>query len=289
MLFSPVYIESHLRPFTLSLEGLFSFLLSPVVSFLQPSNLQTFQRSTCLGRRLPQHSNLQPVNISTPLNPNSLPFNPFADPHPLNLYATIFYKNMAREGDAPAPAGSLPTLALSPLAATLMDLSASVANKRLTGQAKLFRCNTYKNPRGGVFFPFWNSKPSNPQSSKVPRVFIYSKLSGSISTSTAVSGISFASQYAIAPPSNFVSTERFGDFSRNWNRCSFFNRASGAVAGPRMRTLSPSCGEKYSESCRDQRMVFSRLTSRTITLASEVYGGYAIILRKCNSRSKNAR
>src|SRR6266704_673688 len=116
----------------------------------------------------------------------------------------------------------------------------------------------------------------------------YNKLSGSISTSTAVSGISFASQYAIAPLNNFVSTERFGDFSRNWNRCSFFNRASGAVAGPRMRTLSPSCGEKYSESCRDQRMVFSRLTSRTITLASEVNGGYAIIRRKFNSRSKNA-
>ncbi len=105
MLFSPVYIESHLRPFTLSLEGLFSFLVSPVVSFLQPSNLQTFQRSTCLGRRLPQHSNLQPANISTPLNPKSLPLNPFADPHPLNLYATIFYKNMAGEGDAPAPVG----------------------------------------------------------------------------------------------------------------------------------------------------------------------------------------
>src|SRR5258708_25842833 len=116
----------------------------------------------------------------------------------------------------------------------------------------------------------------------------HSKLSGSISTSTAVSGISFASQYAIAPPSSFVSTERFGDFSRNWNRCSFFNRANGAVAGPRMRTRSPSCGEKYSESCRDQRMVFSRLISRTITFASEVNGGYAIIRRKCNSRSKKA-
>src|SRR6266436_2420787 len=127
-----------------------------------------------------------------------------------------------------------------------------------------------------------------PSTFKVPRVLIYNKLSGSISTSTAVSGIFFASQYAIAPPSSFVSTERFGDFNRNWNRCSFFNRASGAVAGPRMRTLSPSCGEKYSESCRDQRIVFPRLTSRTITLASEVYGGYAIILRKCNSRSKNA-
>src|SRR5438876_9712561 len=116
----------------------------------------------------------------------------------------------------------------------------------------------------------------------------HNRLKGSISTNTAVSGISLASQYALAPPSNFVSTERFGDFSKNWNRCSFFNRASGAVAGPSMRTLSPSCGEKYSESCRDHRIAFSRLVSRTITFASEVNGGYAIILRKCNSRSKNA-
>src|SRR6266436_9619476 len=116
----------------------------------------------------------------------------------------------------------------------------------------------------------------------------HNKLSGSISTSTAESGISFASQYTSAPLSSFVSIERFGDFSKNWNRCSFFNRASGAVAGPRMRTPLSSCGEKYSESCRDQRMALSRLVSRTITLASDVNGGYAIICRKCNSRSKNA-
>src|SRR5229473_2346779 len=87
----------------------------------------------------------------------------------------------------------------------------------------------------------------------------YNKFSGSTSTSTAVSGISLASQYAIAPPSNFVTTERLGDFSKNWNRCSFFKRASGAVAGPRMRTPLSSCGEKYPESCRDHRMAFSRL------------------------------
>src|ERR1700682_532260 len=89
----------------------------------------------------------------------------------------------------------------------------------------------------------------------------YNKLSGSISTSTAVSGISFESQYTIAPLSSFVSTERFGDFSRNWNRCSFFNRASGAVAGPRIRTSFPSCGEKYSESCSDHLLAFYRLAA----------------------------
>ena len=43
----------------------------------------------------------------------------------------------------------------------------------------------------------------------------YNKLNGSISTKTAVCGISFASQYAIHPLSSFVSTDRFGDFSRN--------------------------------------------------------------------------
>ncbi len=36
-------------------------------------------------------------------------------------------------------------------------------------------------------------------------------------------------------------------------------------------------------------MAFSRLVSRTITLASEVNGGYAMVLRKFISRSKNAR
>src|SRR3981189_36020 len=116
----------------------------------------------------------------------------------------------------------------------------------------------------------------------------YNKLSGSISTRIAVCGISFASQYAIAPLSSFVSTDRFGDLSKNWNRCSFFSRASGAVAGPSMRPSFPSCGERYSESGRDHRIVFSRLVSRTITFAREVNGGYAIICRKCNSRSKNA-
>src|SRR5579872_2011171 len=114
-----------------------------------------------------------------------------------------------------------------------------------------------------------------------------SKLKGSISTSTAVCGISCASQYAIAPLRSFVKIERLGDFSKNWKRCSFLSRARGAVAGPRMRTVCPSCGEKYSDSLREKRIAFSRLVSRTITFAREVSGGYANILRKCISRSKN--
>jgi hypothetical protein len=107
----------------------------------------------------------------------------------------------------------------------------------------------------------------------------YNKLTGSISTSTAVPGISFASQNSSAPFSNFVNKLRFGDFNKNWYRCSFFNRAKGAEAGPKIRAPFPSCGEKYSDSFRDHLMAFSNFVSRTITFASDAKGGYAIILR----------
>src|SRR5258705_2990770 len=113
----------------------------------------------------------------------------------------------------------------------------------------------------------------------------YRSESGSISTRTAVWGISLASQKESAPLSNFVMTERFGDLSRNWKRCSFFKRASGAEAGPRMRMPFPSDGEKYSERRRDQRIAFSRFVSRTITFAREGNGGYVIMTRNCSSRS----
>lgn len=43
----------------------------------------------------------------------------------------------------------------------------------------------------------------------------YNNVNGSISTSTAFPGISFASQNVIAPLSNFVNTDRLGDFSKN--------------------------------------------------------------------------
>jgi len=42
---------------------------------------------------------------------------------------------------------------LSSLAATLMDLPASVANKRLPGSAKPFSCNTYKKHEGTPYKP----------------------------------------------------------------------------------------------------------------------------------------
>src|SRR5260370_12234519 len=46
---------------------------------------------------------------------------------------------------------------LSPLAATLMDLLASVANKRLTAELNPLDATLTENQGEGVFFPFWNS------------------------------------------------------------------------------------------------------------------------------------
>src|SRR5216684_4340159 len=76
----------------------------------------------------------------------SLRHNLFSDPHPLNLYPSIFYKNMVGEGRRRyiVTSLSLVSSSLSPLAATLMGPLANVANKRLTSKAKSFICNTYK-------------------------------------------------------------------------------------------------------------------------------------------------
>jgi len=49
--------------------------------------------------RLPRRSTFRRLDVPTiPYPPKSLPLNLFADPHPLNLYATILYKN---SGGAP--------------------------------------------------------------------------------------------------------------------------------------------------------------------------------------------
>jgi hypothetical protein len=53
----------------------------------------------------------------------------------------------------PNPVGVTTTPASTPLDATLMDLPASVANKRLTPLPKSFSCNTYKKHGGGGIFP----------------------------------------------------------------------------------------------------------------------------------------
>src|SRR5260370_1270729 len=57
---------------------------------------------------------------------------------------------------------------VSPLNATLMDLPASVANKRLTVRPKPFRCNIYKKPGGyplqAKYFPLSSPRPPVPVS-----------------------------------------------------------------------------------------------------------------------------
>jgi hypothetical protein len=99
------------------------------LSYLRRTDVRTFTRA------------------DTPHPPNSLRLNLFADPHPLNPEVSIFYKNTRYGGDVQtfkrSDVYTLP-LPLSPLAATLIELPVSVANKRLTNLAKPFRCNTYK-------------------------------------------------------------------------------------------------------------------------------------------------
>jgi len=63
-------------------------------------------------RRSPRFSNLltyQRLNVPTRLSRKSLPHNLFADPHPLNPYATIFYKNSGGAGPAMLSTFNVPT------------------------------------------------------------------------------------------------------------------------------------------------------------------------------------
>jgi hypothetical protein len=76
---------------------------------------------------------------------NSLPLNSFADPHPLNLYATILYKKGGERGYLEPAFQPLSRPSLSPLSATPMNLPASVANKRLTARLSLLDATFTKN------------------------------------------------------------------------------------------------------------------------------------------------
>jgi hypothetical protein len=49
-------------------------------------------------------------DVLTSFTAKSLPHNPFADPHPLNLYASIFYKNSGGRGRYPQLASIFRTL-----------------------------------------------------------------------------------------------------------------------------------------------------------------------------------
>jgi len=68
----------------------------------------------------------------------------FADARPFTTIKSYRYKKIGRRGRVAAH-GVLPTLALSPLAATLTELPASVASKRLTAWLNSLDA-TYKKP-----------------------------------------------------------------------------------------------------------------------------------------------
>jgi len=136
VLFSPVYTESHPR--------------RPLASFL---GLTVTSRSPFSLLLHTDHCSLITAHYSR----KSLPHNPFADHHPLTPVVSILYKNIGRCRQTPGPKSLLsrpPFALLTLLAATLTELPASVANKRLTDLAKPFSCNTYKKHGGGCELQF---------------------------------------------------------------------------------------------------------------------------------------
>ena len=83
------------------------------------------------------------------LLPNSFPLNSFADPHPLNLVASILYENMGRGG---APSSfQLPTSKTLTSQNCFKSFSSNTygsprkcCKQKTYGLSKPFRCNTYK-------------------------------------------------------------------------------------------------------------------------------------------------
>ena len=120
-------------------------------------------------RRPPRSESVQTCERSD-LLPKSLPHNLLSGPHPLNLYATILYKNRAG-GRGLLCVSDHPCAPVSLVSATLMHHPATVANKRLTPKANSFICNIYTKQgeypsnqrsisgRGSTLNPFLTSLP----------------------------------------------------------------------------------------------------------------------------------
>ncbi len=114
------YLATSLPPYLLFSD------FSPATHFrrsYRSENVQTCQRS----------------DVLTSFTAKSLPFNLFADSHPLTPVTSDFYKNAGGRGHSRRflspkafPCHTSGNSPVSPLAATLMDLPASVGNKRLT-------------------------------------------------------------------------------------------------------------------------------------------------------------
>src|SRR6266849_4404167 len=133
------YLATSLPPYLLFSD------FSPATHFrrsYRSENVQTCQRS----------------DVLTSFTAKSSPFNLFADSHPLTPVTSIFYKNAGGRGHSRRflspkafPCHTSGNSPVSPLAATLMDLPASVANKRLTaGLSPLDVTLTKNRGDGGV-------------------------------------------------------------------------------------------------------------------------------------------
>jgi hypothetical protein len=110
----PVYLESHPRP-------LVSSLLLPALRPPRPLDFQTFRR------------------LHIPHAPKSFPLYSFADPHPLNLFASILYKNIGGKGVHSSR---------SPKSFTcnIYRTRRKCCIQKTYAQAKSFRCNICKKP-----------------------------------------------------------------------------------------------------------------------------------------------
>jgi len=106
------------------------------------------------------------TSIPCPLSPKSLPLNLFADPHPLNLVTSIFYKNSGGRAYPELHSPACPDLIGDPVGITARPRLKSFncntyepphkcCKQKTYAIAKPFRCNTYKKP-GGT-----SSKPNN--------------------------------------------------------------------------------------------------------------------------------
>ena|SRR6266446_2518093 len=145
---------------------------------LRSENVQTFQHSN------PQYGSRRHLrDAQTSFTPKSLPFNLFADHHPLTPVTSIFYKNAGGRGHSRRflspkafPCHASENSPVSPLAATLMDLPASVANKRLTVGLSPLDATLTKN-RGGTSFKPKGSLPPRLSCSSDVQTFPHANVS----------------------------------------------------------------------------------------------------------------
>src|SRR5712691_1756363 len=158
------YLATSLPPYLLFSD------FSPATHFrrsYRSENVQTCQRS----------------DVLTSFTAKSLPFNLFADSHPLTPVTSDFYKNAGGRGHSRRflspkafPCHTSENSPVSPLAATLMDLPASVANKRLTVGLSPLDATLTRN-RGGTSFKPKGSLPPRLSCSSDVQTFPHANVS----------------------------------------------------------------------------------------------------------------